>query len=55
MLDEADRLLDMGFEARLVLVDWLQCDWLQCVCVCVYMYDDDDELMLNVLRCHLTY
>ena len=19
------------------------------------MYDDDDELMLNVLRCHLTY
>ena len=35
MLDEADRLLDMGFEARLVLVGWLQHDWLQCVCVCV--------------------
>ena len=44
VLDEADRLLDMGFEARLVLVDWLQRDWLQRVClyvfmhVCVYMY-----------------
>ena len=26
-----------------------------CVCVCVCFHDDDDELMLNVLRCHLTY
>ena len=25
------------------------------VCVCVCVCDDDDELMLNVLRCHLTY
>ncbi len=22
---------------------------------CVVLWDDDDELMLNVLRCHLTY
>ena len=26
-----------------------------CVCKCVYVYVYDDELMLNVLRCHLTY
>ena len=25
------------------------------LCVCVGACDDDDELMLNVLRCHLTY
>ena len=25
------------------------------VCVCIFYVDDDNEVMLNVLRCQLTY
>ena len=32
----------------------MKCEVCVCVCVCVCVFDDD-EVMLNVLRCQLTY